>query len=85
MPPYLVKQYTERKERGDDPPVPQRRVVALADIIGDLSDEESSADEDMAPPNVTYSQRGITLERLTSRKGERYIYSDGEPPADRPV
>jgi hypothetical protein len=24
VPPYLVKQYTERKERGDDPPVPQR-------------------------------------------------------------
>ena len=68
VPEYLIKQYTERKERGDDPPVPQPRVVALADIIGDLSDEESSADEDMAPPNVTYSQRGITLERLTSRK-----------------
>ena len=68
VPEFLIKQYTERKERGGDPPVPQPRVVALADIIGGLSDEESSADEDMAPPNVTYSQRGVTLERLASRK-----------------
>ena len=68
VPEFLIKQYTERKERGGNPPVPQPRVVALADIIGGLSDEESSADEDMAPPNVTYSQRGVTLERLASRK-----------------
>ena len=68
VPAWIASEYERRSAEGEKTRRPQRRTVALADIIEELSDEESSADEDMEPPCVTYSDRGITYERTPSRK-----------------
>ena len=47
VPAWIASEYERRSAEGEKTRRPQRRTVALADIIEELSDEESSADEDV--------------------------------------